>query len=134
MYPSLDCLWASGVSPVSLLKVLGEKSPYCYSALYPDRFLPGEIMCRNFFFFLKQIIMPRIKSWILFSHGGWVLFNKRSSGTCMVSMYCLLSHHLAPALTPHSLLHTSSSICLPSQMSQLARCTETPRLRWPPQP
>lgn len=50
MYPSLDCLWASGVSPVSLLKVLGEKSPYCYSALYPDRFLPGEIMCRNFFF------------------------------------------------------------------------------------
>lgn len=49
---------------------------------------------------------------------GSGLTSAHSSGTSVVSMYCLLSHHIDPDLTPHSLLHTSSSLCLPSQTSQ----------------
>lgn len=50
---------------------------------------------------------------------GLVLTSAHSSGTYMASMYCLLCRHADPDLTPHRLLHTSSSICLPSQTSQL---------------
>lgn len=79
--------------------------------------------------------MPRTKSLIsIFASpivAGCVLTRAHSSDTYMVSMYCLLSRHIDPDLCPHSLLHTLSSICLPSQMSQLAQCTERLRLRWP---
>lgn len=67
--------------------------------------------------------MPRTKSWIrIFASphvAGSVLTSAHSSGTYMASMYCLLCRHADPDLTPHRLLHTSSSICLPSQTSQL---------------
>lgn len=63
--------------------------------------------------------MSRIKHWIRFFASpivaGSGLTSAHSSGTYVVSMYCLLSHHVDPDLTPHNLLHTSSSICLPSQ-------------------
>lgn len=56
--------------------------------------------------------MPRTKSWIgVFAFpivAGSGLTSAHSSGTYMVSMYCLLSHHIDPDLTPHSLLHTSA--------------------------